>query len=164
MVNLTWQDKIPHSDILYRASMTTIETMLAQKPLRWAGHNYRMVENSLPRQPLYDHLSTRKHSQGGQMERFKDQMNITMKKCRINPSALEINAIDHSGWRSTCKEGLSHLENTIHMIREAKTHRRYNPIPQDQGNPELECQLRGKVCVSRIGLHSHLRWHRRLQH
>ena len=136
--------------------------MLAQKHLRWTGHVYSMGEERLSRQLLYGQLPNSKRSQGGQMKRFKDQIKITMKKCRIDPLTLETKANDGLGWRSTCKEGLSHLENTIHEARQAKRHRRHNPTVQAQ-NPELECQLCGKVCGSRIGLHSHLNWHRRQQ-
>ena len=98
------------------------------------------------------------------MKCFKDQIKSTMKKCRIDPSTLEAEVVDRSGWRSTCREGLYRLENTIHETRQAKRLRRHNPTPQAQDNPELECQLCGRVCGSRIGLHSHLSWHRRHQH
>ena len=164
ILNLTWRDKIPHTQIIQRANTTTIETMLAQKQLRWTGHVYRMGEDRIPRQLLYGQLPTSKRSQGGQMKRYKDQIKTTMKKCRINPSTLEANASERSGWRSTCKEGLLHHENTIHEAREAKRQRRHNQNQQAQDNPELECPECGKVCGSRIGLHSHLRWHRRHQH
>ena len=164
ILSLSWQDKVPHTEILHRANTTTIETMLAQKQLRWTGHVHRMGEDRIPRQLLYGQLPTSKRNQGGPMKRFKDQIKITMKKCRIDPPTLETKASNRPGWRSTCREGLSHLENTIHEARQAKRQRRHNPIPQAQNNPELECQLCGKVCGSRIGLHSHLSWHRRQQH
>ena len=164
MMNLTWKDKIPHTEILSRASTITIETMLAQKQLRWTGHVCRMSEDRLPRQLLYGQLPNSKRNQGGQMKRFKDQIKSTMKKCRMDPSTLEAKVVDRPGWRSACREGLSRLENTIHETRQARRLRRHNPTPQAQDNPELECQLCGRVCGSRIGLHSHLSWHRRHQH
>ena len=126
ILNLSWQNKILHTEILHRASTTTIETMLAQKQLRWTGHVYRMSEDRLPRQLLYGQLPNSKRSQGGQMKRYKDQIKTTMKKCRINPTTLEANAIDRPGWRSTCREGLSHLESTIHEARQAKRQRCHN--------------------------------------
>ena len=77
-----------------RASTITIETMLAQKQLRWTGHVCRMSEDRLLRQLLYGQLPNSKRNQGGQMKRFKDQIKSTMKKCRIDPSTLEVKVVD----------------------------------------------------------------------
>ena len=137
ILNITWKDKIPHTQIIQRANTTTIETMLARKQLRWTGHVYRMGEDRIPRQLLYGQLPTRNRSQGGQMKRYKDQIKTTLKKCRIPPSTLEINSSDRPGWRSTCKEGLQYQENAIHEAREAKRQRRHNRNGQAQDKPEL---------------------------
>ena len=95
------------------------------------------------------------------MKRYKDHLKATLKKCDIEPLTLENSANDRPTWRSMCKEGLSHLERTIHNEREARRQRRHNPPAQQPNIPRIECHLCGKVCASRIGLHSHLRWHNR---
>ena len=161
ILKLTWRDKIPHAEILRRAGTTTIETMLAQKQLRWTGHIIRMSDDRLPRQILYGQLQQGHRRQGGPVKRYKDQVKATLKKCEIEPQTLEIKASDRPAWRTTCREGLSHLEQSIHNEREARRQRRHNPPDQRPNNPGIECHLCGKVCASRIGLHSHLRWHNR---
>ena len=163
ILKLSWKDKIPHTEILQRAGTTTIETMLAKKQLRWTGHIIRMSDDRLPRQILYGQLPQGHRKQGAPMKRYKDQIKTTLKRCRIDPQALEGKAIDRPAWRSTCKEGLSHLEESIFNEREARRQRRHNPTVQQPNNPGIECHLCGRVCASRIGLHSHLRWHRRQQ-
>ena len=163
MLNLTWQDRVPHSEIIRRASTTTIETMLATKQLRWTGHIYRMSEDRLPRQLLYGQLSTGQRNQGGPMKRYKDQMKATLKKCGIDPSTMEDMAENRVDWRSACKEGLSRLEQSIHEARQARRLQRHNPPAQPPNCQDFECRLCGKICKSRIGLHSHTSWHARQQ-
>ena len=137
--------------------------MLAQKQLKWTGHVIRMGEDRLHHQILYDQLSTGHRNQGGPKRRYKDQVKDTLKKCRIEPPTLEVSACNRQVWRSKCKEGLSYLEESIHKTREERRLRRHNRTNQPPNNPGIECHLCGKVCASRIGLHSHLSWHRRQQ-
>ena len=161
ILKLTWRDKIPHTEILQRASTTTIETMIAQKQLRWTGHIIRMGEDRLPRQILYGQLSHGHRRQGGQMKRYKDQIKATLKKCDIEPLTLEVKASDRPAWRAVCRDGLLHHEETIHNAREDRRQRRHNVQNQPPNNPGMNCHLCGKVCASHIGLLSHLRWHNR---
>ena len=163
ILRLTWQDKVPHTEILSRAGTVTIETMLAQKQLRWTGHVIRMGEDRLPHQILYGQLTTGQRNQGGPMKRYKDQIKTTLKRCRIEPSTLEASARDRQVWRSKCKQGLTHLEDSIHEAREERRSRRHNRIIQQPNNPGLQCHLCGKICAAPIGLRSHLSWHRRQQ-
>ena len=161
ILGLRWQDKVPHSEILQRAGTTSIETMLARKQLRWVGHVFRMPEHRLPRQMLYGQLSEARRNPGGQKKRYKDQIKITMKKCNIMPRELEANASDRKQWRALCREGSNHLEEARNMAREERRQRRHNQNGAFPANPDLTCQLCGKVCGSRIGLFSHARWHGR---
>nr|VZI31650.1 unnamed protein product [Spirometra erinaceieuropaei] len=39
---LNWQDRIPDTDVLERAGILSINTMLRQRQLRWSGHLVRM--------------------------------------------------------------------------------------------------------------------------
>ena len=161
ILGLTWQDKVPHSQILQRAETTSIEAMLAKKQLRWVGHVFRMPEHRLPRQVMYGQLPEARRNPGGQKKRYKDQIKTTMKKCNIVPKDLETNASDRNQWRAICSEGTSHLEEARNLAREERRQRRHNQNRVLQANPDLTCHLCGKICGSRIGLHSHTRWHQR---
>ena len=100
-------------------------------------------------------------TQGGQKKRYKDKIQTIMKKCSIVPMELETNASDRKQWRALCREGCSHLEEARNLAREERRQRRHNQNEALPANPNLACQLCGKVCGSRIGLHSHTRWHER---
>ena len=46
ILNITWQEKIPNADILARANIPSISTLLKQRRLRWLGHVRRMGDQS----------------------------------------------------------------------------------------------------------------------
>jgi len=70
LLRIKWQDKIPDSEVLRRASILSIHTLLPKAQLRWAGHVVRMPDSQLPKQLLYGELSKGKRSAGRQ--RYKD--------------------------------------------------------------------------------------------
>ena len=72
ILGLSWEDRIPHTDILSNTGSICMEAALAKKHLRWLGHTIRMPEHRLPCQVLYSQLMGAKRSAGGQKRRFKD--------------------------------------------------------------------------------------------
>ena len=80
---------IPDTELLTRASLPSIYTILIQSQLRWAGHVVRMKYHQLPKKQLYVELSQGKHSQGSQKKRFKDTLKVSMKSFDITPNCLE---------------------------------------------------------------------------
>lgn len=65
IMNIKWQDKIPDTTVLDRADMHSIDTILMQSQLRWAGHLVRMPDYRLPKKILYSELQKGKRSHGG---------------------------------------------------------------------------------------------------
>ena len=162
ILGITWKDKVTHSVILHRTQSTTIESILTKQHLRWLGHTIRMPESRLPRQLLYGQLAEGTRSAGGQRKRFKDHSKALLKKCNIQPASLERLADDRPTWRRTCNSGVAHVEQALATRREEKRilrHQRESGFPP----PAVQhpCHLCDKICGSRIGLHSHLRWHQR---
>ena len=165
ILGLTWQDRVPHVDILQRTESISIEATLAQRQLRWVGHTIRMPGCRLPRQVLYGQLLSASRKPGGQKLRYKDQLKGTLKRCNIKPIDLESAATDRSHWRSVCHNGVLHLEESRTQQRRAQRLRRHHAVPEPSQppDPSLACPHCDKICGSRIGLHSHVQWHRRQQ-
>ncbi len=65
ILNLSWEDRIPHTVILSSTDSNCIEAAVAKKHLRWLRHTIRMPEHRLPRQVLYSQLMGAKRSAGG---------------------------------------------------------------------------------------------------
>ena len=58
LLNIRLQDRIPDTEVLTRAGMLTIFTILAQAQLRWTGHVVRIPDHRIPKQLLYGELLT----------------------------------------------------------------------------------------------------------
>ena len=66
ILKIRWQDKIPYTEVLKKAKMQSVHTLLKLAQLRWTGHVTRMPYARLPKKVLYDELQEGKRSQGGQ--------------------------------------------------------------------------------------------------
>ena len=83
---------VPDTEVLTRAGIPSIHTLLQKAQARWAGHVTRMHADRLPKQLLYGELCYGKRSVGWQKKRFKD----TLKK------TLKIFNIDVTNWQILC--------------------------------------------------------------
>ncbi len=161
ILNLSWEDRIPHTVILSNTDSICMEAAVAKKHLRWLGHTIRMPEHRLPRQVLYSQLMGAKRSAGGQKRRFKDYIRDLLKRANIPLTQLESLAFDRSAWQVTCATAVSQ----IHQInqdrwseRHIKRHQWAAGTPLVSGFP---CSICGRVCGSRIRLDAHEKWHQR---
>ena len=71
LLKIKWQDSIPDTEVLKRAGMQSVHTLLKLAQLRWAGHVTRMPEERLSKKSLYVELEIGKCSHGGQKKRYK---------------------------------------------------------------------------------------------
>ena len=69
--NTQWQDKVPDTDILSKAKIPSIFTLLQRNQARSAAHICRMSDERIPKQLLYGQLASGKRYVGGQKKRFK---------------------------------------------------------------------------------------------
>ena len=64
--SINWQDMVPDTEVLTRAGIPSIHTILQKAQVRWAGHVTRVSDDRLPKQLLYGELCYGKRSLGGQ--------------------------------------------------------------------------------------------------
>ena len=160
ILRVTWQDKIPHNDILHRTNCESIESTLTRRTLRWVGHVIRMPEERLPKQVLYSELAEGARLAGGQKKRFKDHIKKTLKECNIDPTRLEDLAVDRTTYRSTIKQGVQHLETERRSRRDRKRATRHQRHQQPrQEDAAYNCEACGRGFITRPGLLSHIRAH-----
>ena len=74
LLKIKWQDRIPDTEVLKRAGMQSVHTILKLTQLRWTGHVTRMPDERLPMRILYGELQVEKRSHGGQKKRYKDTL------------------------------------------------------------------------------------------
>ena len=109
-IPIWWQDKIPDTEVLKKAKMQSVHTLLKLAQLRWTGHVTRMPDERLPKKVLYGELQEGKRSQGGQKKRYKDTLKASLKDFNIPIDSWEQAAQDRTKWRCLINKGASQFE------------------------------------------------------
>ena len=99
LLKIKWQDKIPDTEVLKKANVQSVYTILKLAQLRWTGHVTRMPDERLPKKVLYGELQEGKRSQGGLKKRYKDTLKASLKDFNIPTESLEQAAQDRTKWR-----------------------------------------------------------------
>ena len=131
------QDRIPDTEILKRAAMQSVHTLLKLAQLRWTGHVTRMPDERLPKKNLYGELQVEKRSHEGQKKRYKDTLKASHKDFSIPTELWEQFAQDRAKWRGLIrrvlvnikqKESAKSSRNVISGKHDLRHH--YNFLPQ----------------------------------
>ena len=80
LLKISWQDKIPDTEVLKKAKMQSVHAVLKLAQLRWTGHVTRMPDERLPKNVFYGEMQEGKRSQGGQKKRYKDTLKASLLK------------------------------------------------------------------------------------
>ena len=74
LLGIKWQNKIPDTEVLRRASLFSIYTFLTKSQLRWARHVVRMPHNRTPKRLFFGKLQQEMRSLEGQKTRYKNAL------------------------------------------------------------------------------------------
>ena len=83
LLKIKWQDRIPDTEVLKRAGMQSVHTLLKLAQSRWTDHVTKMHEERLPKKIHYGELEMGKRSHGGQKNRYKDTLKASLKDFNI---------------------------------------------------------------------------------
>ena len=127
LLKIKWQDRIPVEDVLKRAGMQSVHTLLKLSQLRWTGHVTRMPDERLPKKILYGELKVGRRSHGGQKKRYKGTLKAFLK----DQQTIRVVGTDctrWNKWRGLIRRGAGEYE----AKRIAKPSRNVH-----RGKPEL---------------------------
>ncbi|XP_068741872.1 uncharacterized protein [Montipora capricornis] len=113
IIGIHWSDKVPNTQVLERAGLTNMFTLLRQRRLEWLGHVRRMEDESIPKDILYGKLASGKRTLGGPQLRYKDVCKSDMKALDINTESWEDAAADRNKWRCVLRKQLKSGEEKI---------------------------------------------------
>ena len=119
-----WQDKVTNADVLSRAGLPTMYTLLRQRILRWLGHVRRMEDGRIPKDIIYGELALGRRTTGRPHLRYKDVCVRDMKAVDIDTMAWEGLAADRARWRSALKQHLKTGEDKLMTAAADKRARR----------------------------------------
>ena len=107
LLGIKRQDKIPDTEVLRRASLPSINIIMMQSQLRWAGHVVSMLDHRLPMRQFYCKLEQGKPSPGGHKKchMYKDTLKVSLKAFDINIDIWEQTALDRGKWRAYVHKG-----------------------------------------------------------
>ena len=163
LLKIKWQDRIPDTEVLKRARMQSVHTLLKLAQLRWTGHVTRMPDERLPKKILYGELQVGKRSHGGQKKRYKDTLKASLKDFNIPTESWEQIAQDRTKWRGLIRRGAGEYE--AKRISEAEQKRaqrkaRAKASSAELSSSDLSCSACSRQFRAMIGLISHLRTHK----
>ena len=162
LLKFKWQDRIPDTEVLKRAGMQSVHTLLKLAQLKWTGHITRMPEECLPKKILYGELEMGKRSHGGQKKRYKDTLKTSLKEFKI-PTVMGTNCTGPSEVARSHQKRCTEYE--AKRIGEAEQKcgqckARAKASPTELSSSDLCCSICNRQFRARIGLISHLRTHK----
>ena len=87
ILGISWKDKLPNTEVMDRADLPTIYTLLRQRRMRWIGHVRHMKDGRIPKDILYGELAFGKRPRGRPQLRYKDVCKRDMRALEIDPVA-----------------------------------------------------------------------------
>ncbi len=146
---------LPNTEVLQRCAQTGIEHHIKRAQLRWSGHVWMADDHKAV---FYGELDAGHRTRGGQRKQYKDMLKATLKSCGIPHNTWEATATNRVLWHSICHSGLrDYEEKRCDALRDKRMRRK---AIQSSSNIDIFlCHVCGRLCASRIGLHSHNRTH-----
>jgi hypothetical protein len=160
ILGIRWQDRVTNQEVLDRAGLTSIESLLLKAQLRWSGHVARMDDNRIPRQMMYSELKEGSRKQGRPRLRYKDTLKNNLKWCNIQTREFEKAAADRASWRSITFKATVSFEEDRRQRLEAARDKRHRAALNATQSMDHRCDTCGRLCASSFGLRSHMRSHR----
>ena len=159
-LKIKWQDRIPDTEVLKRARMQSVRTLLKLAELRWTGHYTRMPGERLPKKILYGELQVGKRSHGGQKKRYKDTLKASLKDFNVPTELCEHIAQDRTKWQGLLRRSADEYE--AKRISEAEQKHaqlkaRAKKSPTGLTSSDFSCAICNRQFIAKIGLISHLR-------
>lgn len=161
IIGITWQDRVSNTDVLQRAGIPSIYSLLRERRLRWLGHVRRMDDGRIPKDLLYGELASGLRKRGRPHLRYRDVCKRDMKALSVDRNTWEASAADRTAWRKMIRQGIIISERTLHVENAARRARRRASVQAEQPDEAANCittfvcQGCGRLCKSRIGLYSH---------
>ena len=126
ILGISWQDKVPNTEVLSRVGLPSMFTLLRQSRLRWLGHVHRTPDGRIPKDLLYGELATGSRCTGRPQLRYRDVVKCDMKAVGIDTETWENLAADQSQWRRAVTK---HLKTGEGKLTQAATERRAHRKP-----------------------------------
>ena len=110
ILGIKWQDHMSNEEVLKRASLPSIESILLQVQLHWAGHVTKMEDICMPKAVFFSEPQERKRICGAPRKRYKDQLKRQLAQAGISHQSCQQEASDRDSWRSSVRKASCEFE------------------------------------------------------
>jgi hypothetical protein len=112
LLGITWQEMVPRTEVLNRAGLPYISTMITRARLKWLGHVRRMPDHRYPKIILMSQLSSGLRNQGKPMQRWRDHAKMDLKKFNMGIKSWwnDSDKKNRAKWRKTVFDGTNYME------------------------------------------------------
>jgi len=132
ILGVSWKDRVTNVEVLQRAGMPSIESLLVHTQLRWVGHVQRMPDSRIPKFLLYGELGNGVRSRGRPLLRYKDVVKRNVVSAGI--SNWEELAEDRQKWRAEIRAGAGRVYETWKTLEAARRERRHAATQAREAN------------------------------
>ena len=135
ILGIKWQDHVSNEEVLKRASLPSIESILLQVKLRWASHVTRMED--VRRRMQSSSASPKKESEiaGAPRKHYKDQLKRQLAQAGIGHQSWQ-QASDRDSWRSSVRNASCEFEAERHKATKEKRRRQKEQAPPLHPHPK----------------------------
>ena len=110
-----------NEDVLKRASLPSVETILLRAQLRRAGHVRRMEDVRMPKAVFFSEFQEGERGHGAPRKRYKDQLKRQLAQAGISYQSWQQEASNRDSWRSSVRRASCEFEAERHKSRKRKT-------------------------------------------
>ena len=94
ILGIKWQDCVSNEEVLKRASVPRVKSILFQVQLRWAGHISRMEDTRMPKAVFFSELREGKRDGGIPRKHYKDLLKRHFAQVGISHQSWQPEASD----------------------------------------------------------------------
>ena len=155
---IKWQDYVSNEEVLKRANLPSIESILLQVQLRLAGHVSRTEDARMPKPVFFSELQNGNRDCWAPRKRYKDQLKRQLAQAGISHQSWQQVASDRDSWRSSVKKAIRKFEVEKHEAAKERHRRQKERVTSQSSSVQtFACPKCSRVCGSRIRLYSHQR-------
>ena len=105
-----WQDYVSKKEVLNKTSLPSIEPILLQVQLRWAGLVSRMEDTRMPEAVYFRELQKRQRERGAPRKRYRDQLKRQLAQAGISHQTWQQEASNRDSWRPSVRKASRKFE------------------------------------------------------
>ena len=120
ILGVKWQDHVSNEEVLKRASLPSIDSILLRVQLRWAAHITRMKDVRMPKAVFFSELEEGKRDRGTPRKRYKDQLKRQLAQTGIQPSVMAAGGLRPRQLASSVRKASCEFEAERHEAAKEK--------------------------------------------